>query len=95
MSTIDIAMITYGPEDLIVALLPSRFDQDSTNDKNELLNAIHRAAESAKLRGRLVAVWEDEHGSQKALSAPDLKPLCFLLSLRWVKRHLCARLEIE
>ncbi|MGA1835156.1 hypothetical protein [Rhizobium wenxiniae] len=94
MSTIDIAMITYGPEDLIVALMPSNFDQVSTTDKNGLLHAIHSAAGSAKLRGRLIAVWEDEHGSQKTLSAPDLKPLCFLLSLRWVKRHLCARLEI-
>ncbi len=95
MSTVDIAVITYGREDLIVALLPNRFEQHTADEKNEILYAVNRAAKSEKLYGRMIAIWEDNSGERKTLSAPDLNPLCYLLSMRWVKRQLCVRLEIE
>jgi hypothetical protein len=95
MNTIDIARISYGSADFIVALLPSHFDQQSADEKNDVLHAIQFCAKSAKIHGRLIAVWEDGSGNRKTLSAPDLHPLCYLLSMRWVKRHLCARLEIR
>ncbi len=94
MNTVDIAMITYGSADFIVALLPSDFDQHSAEEKNNVLHAIQCSARSAKIHGRLIAVWEDGSGNRKTLSGPDVNPLCYLLSMRWVRRNLCSRLEI-
>ena len=92
---IDIARITYGSADLIVGLLPNSFDQKTSEEKNVILVAIQNAARSAGIVGRLIAIWEDGMGERKTLAAPDLSALCYILSIRWVKKNLNARLEVE
>jgi hypothetical protein len=94
MQLVEVALVRKGSEDLIVALFPANFRLLKSTDRRLCIFGVKEAVRTSNLQGSLISIWEGDRG-QTIVDAPsDLLSFCSLLSVRWVRKNLCLRLQI-
>jgi hypothetical protein len=94
LSSIEVAVLRREKQDLIVVPLAEAFELRTPNEKNLILLELRDAIRAADLDGELIAFWEDGKGRTRYVAPPELDAFCRLLTRRWLKHHLNARIEV-
>ena len=92
MAKYKVAHINRQGVDLIIAPLESSFDNKSSTDQNEFIEALQQCAESAGLAGTVVPIWMSGN-NRKWISPPAWNP--FFKTFDWDNIMLNLNIELS
>lgn len=93
MNKFDVAHIRTQGQDVIIIPLDRTFGHQSAAEQSETYTALQIAANSAGLRGRVVAVWDAGRGRMAFLAPREWNRFCQSLSWQFIARNINRRLS--
>ena len=94
-STFDIAHIREQGNDLIMVIVPTKFDRYATSDKQLVSASLQKCSKEARISGKVVLVWNKPNGSMGFFGPTPWHPFLKSINMRWVKARVNKELSCD
>ena len=94
-STFDIAHFREQGNDIIMVIVPKKFDNFPSSDKQQVSNELQQCAKEAKVSGKIVLVWNKPNGAMGFFGPTPWHPFLKSINMAYVKQRVNKELTCD